>query len=299
MTDLGAPIRLAEQAIRRAVTAVLDWPPIARVRAILNAYNEAGGGLLAGGLAYGALFAGLTGLLFGVGVLGYLVPSEADRQRVVDGLTGQLAPIAPIARDGLANLAANAGAISLLGLAAMAWGASQFYVSLDAAIGRVFCCVPARGPFRRIGRGIVSVLLLVGGLLSTFVLAAIQTILSQPVAGGGSSSLLATVAFPLLTAVIVIAAVGAVYRFVPNTGVPVAILAPPALIAGLALTVLTQLFVYLAPRLVGALVVFGGFAAVFAALAWLSLAFQILLLGAAWTHLRLDETAGHRASHAA
>ena len=251
-------------------------------------------GLLAGGLAYGALFAGLTGLLFGVGVLGYLVPAEADRQRVVDGLTGHLAPIAPIAKDGLANVAANAGAISLLGLAAMAWGASQFYVALDAAFGRIFRRVPARGLFHRIGRGIVSVLLLVGGLLSTLVLAAVQAVL-EPIVGEGAPSLLAMVGFALLTASIVITAVGLAYRLLPNTHVPFSVLAPPALAAGLALTILTRLFVFLAPRLVGALAVFGTFTAVFAALAWLSLAFQILLLGAAWTHLRLAESAGRDA----
>jgi membrane protein len=283
--------RSAEHALRHAATAVLDWPPIARLRAVSDAYNQAGGGLLAGGLAYGALFAGLTGLLFGVGVLGYLVPAEADRQRVVDGLTGYLAPIAPIAKDGLANVAAHAGAFSLLGLAAMAWGASQFYVALDAAIGRIFHSVPARGPLRRIGRGIVSVLLLVGGLLSTIVLVAIENIVTEPIQGGNVRRLLANAGFPLLTAIIVVGAVAAVYRFVPNTRVPFRILAPPALVAGLMLTVLTRLFVFLAPRLVGALAVFGGFAAVFAALAWLSMAFQILLMGAAWAHLRLEESA--------
>ena len=69
------------------------------------------------------------------------------------------------------------------------------------------------------------------------------------------------------------------------------VLLPPAILAGLALTVLTEAFVFLAPRLVGALEVFGGFAAVFAALAWLSLTFQILIIGAVWTHERLGAPA--------
>jgi membrane protein len=271
-------------------------PPVVRLRAVMDAYNDAGGGLLAGGLAYGALFAGLTGLLFGVGVLGYLVPSEADRQRVVNGLTGQLAPIAPIAKDGLANVAAHAGTISLLGLLAMAWGASQFYVTLDAAIGRIFAQVPARGWFRRIARGLVSVLLLVGGLLSTIVLVALESVMTEPIETHNAGRLLANAGFPLLTLVIVVGAVGAVYRFVPNTHVSIRTLALPALAAGVMIVLLTRFFVFLAPRLVGALAVFGGFAAVFAALAWLSLAFQVLLLGAAWTHIRLEESRERRGS---
>jgi uncharacterized BrkB/YihY/UPF0761 family membrane protein len=75
---------------------------------------------------------------------------------------------------------------------------------------------------------------------------------------------------------------------VPNTTVPVSVLWLPALVAGVALTALTQLLVFLAPLLIGALSVFGGVATVFIALAWLHLAFQILLIGAAWTRVRLE-----------
>jgi uncharacterized BrkB/YihY/UPF0761 family membrane protein len=73
--------------------------------------------------------------------------------------------------------------------------------------------------------------------------------------------------------------------------VPWRALAPPALVAGLILAALTQLFVFIAPRLVGALSVFGGFAAVFATLVWLSWAFQVLLLGAAWVRERIPDSA--------
>jgi uncharacterized BrkB/YihY/UPF0761 family membrane protein len=102
------------------------------------------------------------------------------------------------------------------------------------------------------------------------------------------------VAFPVAAAIVVVAAVGIVFRIVPNTNVPLSVLRLPALITGLVLTALTELLVYLAPLLAGALSVFGGVAAGFVALAWLHLAFQVMMLGAAWTRLRLDDaTASH------
>jgi YihY family inner membrane protein len=244
---------------------------------------------MAAGLAYGALFAGLTGLLFAVGVLGYLVPAEADRQRLVQGFTGELAPLASIAKDGLANAAANAGAFSLVGLAGMGWGASQFYGSLDQAVGRIFVSAPNRGLIRRLLRGVASVLLLVGGLLSGIAFSAIQSILATVIPTGPEGDAVRAISalgFPLATALVVVAAVAFLYRIVPNAAVAWRSLGLPALVAGLVLAGLTELFVYVAPRLAGALSVFGGFAAVFAALAWLSLAFQVLLMGAAWTWLR-------------
>jgi uncharacterized BrkB/YihY/UPF0761 family membrane protein len=97
------------------------------------------------------------------------------------------------------------------------------------------------------------------------------------------------IAFPLATAIVVVMAVGVLYRVVPNTKVPMAVVRLPALVIGLVLTCLTELLVYIAPLLTGALSVFGGVAAVFAALAWLNLAFLVLLVGASWTSLRLDE----------
>ena len=277
----------------------LDLPPVRRPRAVFDIYGQAGGSLMAEGLAYSALFAGLTGLLFGVGLFGYLVPSAPDRQRLIDGFTGQLAPFAPIARDGLNSVAAHAGAFSIVGLAGLAWGASHFYGALDQAIGSVFARTPARGPFDRLLRGVVSVLLLVGGLLSGIGLSAIQSVAT----GGGNLGSagdfvrnVSVVAFPLVTAVIVVIAVGVVYRVVPYTRVPVSVLWLPALVAGLVLTALTELLVYIAPLLAGALSVFGGVAAVFVALAWLHLAFQVLLIGASWTRLRLDDASAREAA---
>ena len=278
--------------IGRLVDGISRLPAVRRLSLILDVYNKAGGSLLAEGLAYSALFAGLTGLLFVVGLLGYLVPDEVGREQLVGFLTGQLTALAPVARDGLRNVASHAGAVSIIGLAGLAWGTSHFYGALDGAIARVFAQKPARGPFDRILRGFVSVLLLVGGLLSGIALSAIKDTATSRLEGssiGAAAAILSDVAFPLLAAFLVIVAVGIVYRIVPNTKVPLRVLWLPTLAAGFVLTVLTELLVYIAPLLTGSLSVFGGVAAVFAALAWLHLAFQVLLIGASWTRLRLDE----------
>jgi membrane protein len=198
--------------------------------------------------------------------------------------------LAPIAKDGLADAAAHAGAFSIVGLVGMAWGTSQFYGSLDRALARVFERAPARGGLDRILRGLASVLLLVGGLISGIGISAVQAVVGSAIASGPEGDTvrgISAVGFPFVTLVLVVTAVGVLYRVVPNTHVPLRALGLPALVAGILLTAMTDLFVFLAPRLPGALSVFGGFAAVFAALVWLSFAFQVVLLGAAWTRLRI------------
>jgi membrane protein len=277
----------------RLFARVLDLPPVRRQRAILGVFSLAGGSLLAQGLAYSALVAGLTGLLFAVALLGYVVPAEVDRQKLIDGLSGELAPFAPVARDGLKSVAEHAGAFSIVGLAGLAWGASQFYGALDEGIARVFARAPARNPFDRILRGFVSVLLLAGGLFSGIGISTVQAVVINHIgagSGGDAGRILSLVFFPAVTALVIVVAVGVVYRIVPNTNVPMKVLYPPAIVAGLVLTGLAELLVYIAPLLAGALSVFGGVAVIFAALAWLHLAFEVLLVGASWTRLRLDDS---------
>jgi len=293
-TETGSEAGGRHSIVGRLFGWILDLPPIRRPRAIFAVYDQAGGSLLAEGLAYSALFAGLTGLLLAVGLLGYMVPAEADRQRLLDLFTGGFAPLAPIAKNGLNSVAAHAGIFSIVGLVGLAWGTSHFYGALDEAIARVFARTPARGAFDRILRGFVSVLLLVGGLLSGVGLAAVGAVVTSGIdvgSAGDAGRTLAIVAFALVTAVVVVTAVGVLYRVVPNTNIPLSVLRLPALLAGLVLTCLAELLVFIAPILAGALSVFGGVALVFASLAWLHLAFQVLLLGASWTRLRLDDAA--------
>ena len=52
------------------------------------------------------------------------------------------------------------------------------------------------------------------------------------------------------------------------------------------MVVLSQIFTFLVPRLVGVAALAGSLASAFIALAWLSFGFQALLYGAAWVRVR-------------
>jgi uncharacterized BrkB/YihY/UPF0761 family membrane protein len=60
-------------------------------------------------------------------------------------------------------------------------------------------------------------------------------------------------------------------------------------VAGVAIFVLAQVFLFAAPRIVGVAALAGPLATAFIALAWLSFSFQALLYGAAWARVRDDE----------
>lgn len=275
---------------RALVARVMDLPPVAALNRVLETYEAAGGGLLAAGLAYGALVALLPGFLLFVGLLGFVIRDPVTREDVIASLSAQIPPLAALVRDGITSIVESAGASSIVGLVGLAWGTSRFYGSIDESFARIFVHAAPRGMVERLVRGFVSVVLLIGGFAGVLVLTGVQQFVDGTLPGGAAGDALRTtlrLGIPFGAAVAVTLVVAAVYRLVPNVHVPLAALGPPALVVGVVLALLTQLFVFVAPRLVGSLAVFGGFAAVFAALAWLALGFQALLIGAAWTRQRV------------
>src|SRR5207244_80268 len=172
--EVGVDRLTVPPALKRLIDGLLRWPPVVRLQEILAAYNEAGGGLLAAGLAFSALFAGLTGLLFAVGLTGFIVSDADAREAIVGDIARQVPPLEPIVRDGLLKMASNAGAFSVIGIAGLGWSASQFYGSLDGAFGRIFKKAPERGRADRIIRGLASVVIVVAALAAGIVTSSVQ-----------------------------------------------------------------------------------------------------------------------------
>jgi uncharacterized BrkB/YihY/UPF0761 family membrane protein len=81
-------------------------------------------------------------------------------------------------------------------------------------------------------------------------------------------------------------AIAVVLRYVPPERPSWRALAPPAMAVAVFLWAFTNAFVVVQARLVGSLELFSGFAVVLATMIWLSVGFQVLLMGAAWTHVR-------------
>jgi membrane protein len=275
--------------VRATADRILGWSPVQTARRVLDAYGAAGGGLLAGGLTYSALFALLPSLLLLTGILGFVVDDPERRVAIVRGIGEALPPLAGLVSASLQQITEDAAGFGLVGLIGLAWGASHFYGSLDDAFARIFHDEPRRGFVVRTLRGLSSVVLLVTVFIAALVLTGIASYLAEQTTSrfGDGSKLFWQIASPVLAGVVFVAATAAIYRLVPAQATPWRAVGPPAVVVGVALTLLTQLFSYIAPRLIGIGSVYVAFVAVFAAMVWLSTGFQILLVGAAWAMDRM------------
>lgn len=272
---------------------------VQRVLGILARYDAAGGSLLAGGLAYSALFAIVPLALVTAGLTGLLVADPDTRAQVVDAIAGVLPPLRGLMDVVLGEAARSAAAISIFGAATLIWGGSRFILAFETALSRVAGGPRSRGVVHRNVIGLVTAILLVVTVILGALLAGLAAILDEAVAGNEilALSLVTRLTLALLPIAIAIAAMALIYRFVPESRPSWRATWIPAMTIAVILTILMRVFVFLAPRLIGAASTIGTLATAFAALAWLSLTFQAILIGAAWTGQR-HEGIGRESSQA-
>jgi membrane protein len=257
------------------------------LRRVLDVYGRAAGGLLASGLAFSALFAAVPSTLLLLGLAGWVAAGDPALQgRIEDALIAAVPPLAELIHDSVNAVTDGAALVSILGVIGLVWTVSQLFGAADVAFARIFTDEPERTGVWRTVRGFVVVAILgvvaVAVIATLGLLAAIdelnhaQTSLARDVAG-----LLAT---PPALVTIACAAVIAGYRVLPprpprwgacccrrsssrscwSSQPAFRFLVPPGRAAELA----------------------GSLASGFVALAWLSVSFQALLIGAAWVRVR-------------
>ena len=259
-------------------------------RRILDRYGSAGGGLLAGGLAYAALFAIVPGVVLLAGVVGLVYADPIARAEVVAVLVGVLPPMRDLIETVLSEAARDATQVSIIGAVILVWGTSRFVVAFDGAIARVMGGDKARGVLAQNLAALGAVVLMVLAIPASAVLSALAALLEEGQSIGALQAVGAalSIALGVLPAFATIGAMVLVYRAVPTPAPTWRAAFVPGVAVGLALEIVARLFAFLAPRLIGAAALLGTIATVFAALAWLALSFQAILLGAAWVRDRSE-----------
>ena len=213
----------------------------------------------------------------------------AARRRDRDRLPAARADFAQTALKQVSAGAVPSGIIALIGLL---WASSRFYSALDYAIARIFRqakhaerdrahpprpAADARSSSRSRSRRVRGH----GRPGPARHHPATRT--RRP----GSPTLVVQLAAPVGSFVLFVVATVLVYRFVPADHVPARAWRRPALVVGLAARrVHPAVRVHRAADDPDLAALYGAIVAVFALLAWLSIGFNMLLIGAAWTRVR-------------
>jgi membrane protein len=272
---------------------ILDQRLVTEAGKVFDVYGRAPGGLLANGLAFTTLFAVVPIALVTLGVAGVIVNDPAVQEQLGEALSNLVPPLADLIDRALTSLASGAALSSFIGVLGLIWTVSQFYVTLDVAFARIFTDQIQRDVIRRTARGFVWVAGIVGVVVALIVAGALAAAAEAlfPTTSSALTVFGRIMTAPPVVVLITIGVVLAVYVILPPRSPSWRIALLPAAVAGLAIYVLAQVFLFAAPRIVGVAAFAGALATAFIALAWLSFTYQALLLGAAWVRVRVDEAA--------
>jgi YihY family inner membrane protein len=271
------------------LSRVLDVPRVVEVRAVLDTYGRAAGGLLANGLAFATMFAAIPTLLLVLGLAGFVAGGDTGvRDAVSQVLIAAFPPLEDLIDSALDAITKGAAAASVLGVIGLVWTVSNLYGALDVAFARIYTGIPERDMVRRTARGFLVVGLLAVAIIGLVLVAGLAAALDSTALGRIPLAQTITTLATSWPTMIVIAILGVliVYRTLPPRAPSLRAEALPAILVGTGIVILTQLFTFLVPRLVGVAALAGSLASAFIALAWLSFSFQALLYGAAWVRIR-------------
>ena len=257
---------------------------------MLDRYGSGGGGLLAGGLAYAALFAIVPAVLLLTGVVGLVARDPADRTKLIETVVGVLPPIRDLIVVVIDEAARDAAPISIVSAVVLIWGTSRFAVAFQDAIARIIGGDRRRGLVAQNLGALAAVALMISAILASTILSGFLEFLEVGARQGVLPLLgdVVSLALGLLPVAVTTLAMILVYRIVPAQRPPWRAAIVPGIAIGLVLTVVARVFAFVAPRLLGSAALLGTLVTVFAALAWLGLSFQAILIGAAWARDRAE-----------
>ena len=253
---------------------------------VMDRYGAAGGGVTAAGLAYSTIFAIVPTLLVLVALLGVFIVDAAERNRLLTELIAQFPPLADFVNEILKQLADGAWTYSILGIIGLVWGASRVYAALESSVALFFPREPRRDIVRQTIESLIAVVFFLGSALGGVAALLFVSDLTLIPSVEGDKIVRRIIAAIAVTAWLFITFL-LVYRFVPARRIAWREAFVPALGAAVAVSALTQIFAVVTPIFFKSLRLYGAFVALFAALIWLSLCTQIVLIGVAWLARRV------------
>jgi len=251
---------------------------------VLVAYGDSQASSYALALAFAGFMAMFPMILGALAVLGLAIRDPATEAHF-QSLVLQVFPASaqPELQKAMTGVKQSAGWLGVISLAGLLWSAGSICATIEFALSQIFG-TRQRDIFRQRLMGLVMMLLLVVAIVVTV---AINTALAFFPLGSWITWSVGFVA----GALVMVALLVALYRFVPNRTFPLRDVLPGALLAGVLIEILSFAFPLYA-RIAGGFNTYGAQFALFFLLAtWFYLLSQLVLLGAVFNRFRLGEPA--------
>jgi len=251
---------------------------------VLTAYGESQASNYALALAFAGFMAMFPMMLGALSVIGLAIRDPATEAHF-QSLILQVFPASaqPELQKALSGVKQSAGWLGVVSLAGLLWSASSIFATMEFALTQIFG-TRQRDMLRQRLMGLVMMVLLVAAIVLTVAINAVAAFF--PLA-----SWISWIVGFVAGAIVMVALLVALYRFVPNRTFRLQDVLPGALLAGVLIEAVTFVFPLYA-KIAGGFNTYGAQFALFFLLAtWFYLLSQLVLLGAVYNRFRLGDPA--------
>ena len=243
---------------------------------VIQAYGGSQGSNYASSLAFNAFLAMFPLILGMLAIVGFAVNDPGVQAKFYNGIVS----VFPVdAHDeilrALTGVKHNAGILGIVSILGLLWSGTSLFASMEFALTKIFG-TKQRDMLRQRLMGVIMVVVFIAAVL-------FAVVANSAAAASTGAGLVGAVA----GAVVLVALMTAIYRFVPNRTFALKDIWPGAILAG----VLTELFSLLFPLYAKVSHGFGTygqqFALFFLLATWLGFLSQFILIGAVFNKMRL------------
>src|SRR5256886_1226431 len=257
---------------------------------VVSAYGESRASSYALALAFAGFMAMFPMILGALAIIGLAIRDPATEAHF-QSLVLQVFPgsAQPELQKAVQGVKQSAGWLGLLSVGGLVWSASSIFATMEFALTEIFG-TRQRDMLRQRLMGLVMMLVLVVAIVLTVAINALAAFLPLKTLGPVGDVLAWATTF-VSGAIVMVALLVVLYRFVPNRTFRFREVLPGALLAGVLVEVLSLAFPLYA-RIAGGFNTYGAQFALFFLLAtWFYFLSQLLLLGAVYNRFRLGEPA--------
>ena len=250
---------------------------------VVTAYGESRASNFALALAFASFMSMFPIMLGTLALIGFAV-RDAGTYAHFQSLFVQVFPASaqPELSKALSGVKQSAGLLGVVSLGGLLWSASSIFATMEFALTEIFGTAQ-RDMLRQRVMGLIMMLLLVSAIALTVLINAAVAFLGL--------ALLSTIVGFVAGAIVMVALLCALYRFVPNRTFKLREVLPGAILAGVGVEILSFAFPIYAWVVHGFNTYGAQFALFFLLATWFYLLSQLVLLGAVYNKFRLGEPA--------
>jgi YihY family inner membrane protein len=264
-----------ERGLRKVDAGQRRFTPAAFVFGVVKKYGDDNGGVLVSNLAYSGFVSLFPLILILITILGLVAASDPGfRQDAIDAVAKQVPLIGNQLTGNVHELRRSSVIGLVVGFVVLIYGVTGLAQAGLFTMTQIWNLPgPTRpGYVQRLGRSLLFLCLLGGGVIVTTGLASLNTY--------GHNAVVIAVLAQILAVVVNVGMYLGAFRALTPKGVPTRDLLPGAVVGGIAWTLLQILGTFLVHHFVHSASAYGVFATVLGLLAWIYLAVQITVYAA-------------------